>query len=119
MSSDREKLVAILIRRAPLGSERTAEALRVAVGQTLASQRVAVVFIGDGVWAATRLNPKAVRGGDFVKPIETLATLEQHLIVDADSLSARGIQAVVSGVEVRPRAEVLGLLTGADAVIAY
>jgi len=118
-SADREKLVAVLIRRAPLGSERVAEALRVAVGQTLASQRVAVVFIDDGVWAATRLNPKAVRGGDFAKPIETLAMLEHRLIADEDSLGARGIHEVVSGIEVQPRAEVFGLLAEADTIISY
>jgi sulfur relay (sulfurtransferase) DsrF/TusC family protein len=118
-SADREKLVVVLIRRAPLGSERVAEALRVAVGQTLASQRVAVIFIDDGVWAATALNPNAVRGGDFAKPIQTLTMLEQRLIADADSMVQRGIQEGVSGVEVRPRNEVFDLVAEADAVIAY
>jgi len=109
----------ILIRRAPIGSERAAEALRVAVGQTLASQRVAVIFIDDGVWAATALNPKAVQGGDFAKPIQTLTMLEQRLIADADSMAQREVRGVVSGVEVRPRGEVLDLVHGADVVIPY
>ena len=109
----------ILIRRAPLGSERAAEALRVAVGQTLASQRVAVVFIDDGVWAATALNPKVVRGGDFTKPIQTLTMLEQRLIADADSMAWRGIHEVVNGIDVRSRNEVLELISEADTVIPY
>jgi sulfur relay (sulfurtransferase) DsrF/TusC family protein len=118
-SAEQEKSVVVIVRRPPLASERAAEALRLAVGQTLAANRVTVVFIDDGVWAASELQPKAVKGPDFAKPIQTLAMLEHRLVADAESLNARGIREVASGIEVKPREELLGFIRDADAVIPY
>jgi len=109
----------VVVRRPPLGSERTAEALRVAVGQTLASQRVTVAFIDDGVWAAMALAPETGRGGVLAKPIETLMMLDYLLVADSDSMRQRGVRDVVSGIQVRSRNEVLDFILRADAVIAY
>jgi sulfur relay (sulfurtransferase) DsrF/TusC family protein len=116
---EREKSVVVLIRRAPVGSDRAAEALRVALGQTLASNRVTVAFLDDGVWSARPLRPEVVQGADCAKPIGFLRELGHRLVADAESLAAREIQAVLPGVDVKPRRELLDLLTAADAVIAY
>lgn len=113
------KRVAVVIRRAPLGSVRTGEALRVGVGQTLAENRVTALFLDDGVWAATPLQPKAVGGAEHAKHIEALKTLGHSVVADAGSMAARGIAAVLPEVEVRPRAEVLRILGEADAVFAF
>lgn len=107
------------MRRLPLGSERAAEALRVAVGQTLAPNRVTVVFIDDGVFVLAPLAPKAVRGPELGKHLAALATLGQRLVADADSLERLGLRELPEGVERLPRREVLDLLTAADAVIPY
>lgn len=109
----------VIIRRAPLGSDRAAEALRVALGQTLAATQVTALFIDDGVWSARPLRPEVVRGPDVSKPIEFLLEAGHRLVADAESLAAREIHAVRPGVDVKPRHEVIDLLTAADAVIAY
>ena len=109
----------VLIRRGPLGSDRAAEALRVALGQTLASNRVTAVFLDDGVWSARPLHAEVVQGHDCLKPIEFLRELGHRLVADAESLAAREIHTVFPGVDVKPRREVIDLLTAADAVIAY
>ena len=109
----------MIIRRAPLGSDRAAEALRVALGQTLASNQVTALFIDDGVWSALPLRPELVRGPEFSKPIEFLLGTGHRLVADAESLAAREIHAVRPGVDVKPRREVIDLITAAAAVIVY
>lgn len=116
---EREKSVVVVIRRAPLGSDRSAEALRVALGQTLAPNRVTAVFLDDGVWSVRPLRPEVVQGPAFSKPIELLQELGHRLVADAESLAAREIHAVLPGVDIKPRCEVIDLITAADAVIAY
>jgi sulfur relay (sulfurtransferase) DsrF/TusC family protein len=111
--------VVVIIRRAPLGSDRAAEALRVALGQTLASNRVTALFIDDGVWSARPLRPELVRGPEFSKPIEFLLEAGHRLVADAESLAAREIHAVLPGVDVKPRREVIDLITAAAAIIVY
>ena len=96
------KKVTVILRRLPLESEKAAEALRVSVGYTLAKAAVTVVFIDDGVWAATPLHPAAVRGPEFAKHIETLQTLGHTLLADEESLRARGIEAVREGIGIKP-----------------
>lgn len=109
----------MLVRRLPLASERASEALRVAVGQTLAPNRVTVVFIDDGVFILAPLTPKAIRGPELAKPLAALAMLGQRLVADAESLERRGLQGLPEGVERLPRRAVLDLLTAADALIPY
>ncbi|MBI2460690.1 MAG: DsrE family protein [Candidatus Rokubacteria bacterium] len=111
--------MAVLIRRLPLASERASEALRIAVGQTLAPNRVTVVFIEDGVFALAPLVPKAIRGPEVAKHLGALALLGQRLVADADSLARRGLQELPDGIERLPRWAVLDLLTAADVVIPY
>lgn len=109
----------MVVRRLPLGSIKAAEALRVALGQTLSANHVTVVFLDDGVWSATPLRPDLVGEGDFEKPISLLHELGHRLVADSESLGARGIVSVLPGIEMTPRPDVIDLLTGADAVIVY
>lgn len=109
----------VIVRWAPLGSERAAEALRVALGQTLAPNRVTVVFLDEGVWSARPLQPEVAQGPDVGKPIRFLLELGQRLVADADSLAAREIHALLPGVDVKKRREVIDIITTADHVIPY
>lgn len=109
----------MLVRRLPLASERASEALRVAVGQTLAPNHVTVVFIDDGVFILAPLAPKAIRGPEVAKHLGALAMLGHRLVADADSLERRGLRGLPEGVERLPRRAVLDLLTAADALIPY
>lgn len=109
----------VVVRRLPLGSIKAAEALRVALGQTLSANHVTVLFIDDGVWSAAPLGPDLVGEADFEKPIGLLHEMGHRLVADSESLGARGIVSLLAGVEAKPRREALDLLAGAGAVIVY
>jgi len=109
----------VVLRRPPISSEATTEALRVAVGQSLAPQRVTLCLMGDGVWAAGPLHPSVVRAPEVKKHLEAMLALGHRVVVEEEAVRARGIQHVAPGVEVTPRAECFTLLTEADAVIPY
>lgn len=113
------KQVAIIIRQPPLGSTKASEALRVAVGQTLRDNAVMVAFIDDGAWATLPLRPEVVKGPELKKHIEALRTLGHHLVVDEESLKARGIDGIEDGIEVKPRRELFTLISKADAVLVF
>lgn len=114
------KQVTVLIRRPPLASEKTAEALRVAVGYTLAGgQRVTACFVGDGVYAAASLRPALAGAPELEKHLVGLKALGQRLVADAAAVRER------PGLKLRPEVElaepeaVLALLTDADLVVPF
>lgn len=114
------KQVAVLIRRSPLNSEKTAEALRVAVGYTLAGgQRVTACFVGDGVYAAGPLRPGVVGAPDLEKHLVGLKALGQRLVADAAAVRERPGLAVRPEVEPLEPGEILDLLTHADLVVPF
>lgn len=107
------------MRRLPVSSETAAEALRVAVGQTLASQRVTLCLIEDGVWVAGPLNPNVVGAPDIAKHLEAMIALGHRVVVEEEAARARGLERLAAGVEVKPRGECFDLLTRTDTVISY
>ncbi|MBI1893687.1 MAG: DsrE family protein [Candidatus Rokubacteria bacterium] len=109
----------VVLRRPPLSSEAATEALRVAVGQTLAPQRVTLCLIDDGVWTVGPLNPSVVRAPEIKKHLDALLTLGHRVVVEKEAAEARGLDDLASGIELTPRTECFAWLTEADAVIAY
>jgi len=111
--------VVVVLRHPPLSSETASEALRVALGQTLARQDVTLCLLGDGVWTAARLNPVVVRGPEIWKHLEALLTLGPRVVAEQEAVEARGLGQLAGGIEVKPRADCFDLLTAADAMIVY
>lgn len=114
------KHVTVLIRRPPLYSEKTAEALRVAVGYTLAGgQRVTACFVGDGVYAAGSLRPALAGAPELEKHLTSLKALGHRLVADGSAVRER------PGLTLRPEVEllepeaVLELLTASDLVVPF
>lgn len=114
------KRVTVLIRRPPLNSEKASEALRVAVGYTLAGgNRVTGCFVGDGVYAAGALRPDLVGAPGLEKHLTSLKALGHRLVADASAVRER------PGLTVRPEVEllepdaILDLLTAADLVVPF
>ncbi|MEK7338763.1 MAG: DsrE family protein [candidate division NC10 bacterium] len=114
------KQVTVLIRRPPFHSEKTAEALRVAVGYTLADgQRVTACFVGDGVYAAGPLRPALVGAPELEKHLTMLKELGHRLVADVSAVRAR------PGLTLRPEIEplepegILELLTDSDLVVPF
>ena len=115
----KDKSVVVVLRKAPLSSESATEALRVAVGQGLAPQKVTLCLLDDGVWTVGPVNPSVVRAPEIKKHLDALLMLGHRVVVEEEAAQARGLGHPASGVEVKPRAECFALLTEADAVIAY
>lgn len=114
------KQVAVLIRRPPLNSEKTAEALRVAVGYTLAAgQRVTACFVGEGVYAAGTLRPGLVGAPDLEKHLVALKALGQRLVADASAVRERPGLTLRPEVELAEPEAILALLTDADVVVPF
>ena len=114
------KQVTVLIRRPPFYSEKTAEALRVAVGYTLATgQRVTACFVGDGVYAASALRPALAGAPEMEKHVTSLKALGHRLVGDGSAVRDR------PGLTLRPEIEplepegILELLTDSDLVVPF
>ncbi|HEU5395200.1 MAG TPA: DsrE family protein [Candidatus Methylomirabilis sp.] len=114
------KLVTVLIRRPPLNSEKAAEALRVAVGYTLAAgQRVTACFIGDGVYAAGVMRPDLVGAPDLEKHLTSLKALGHRLVADGSAVRDRPGLTPRGEVEVLEPEAILELLTDSDLVVPF
>lgn len=116
-----EKKVTVLVRRSPLNSLKNAEALRQAVGLTLADNRVTVMLVDAAAWLAVPLSPQVIGGGEIKKPLDTLAALRVPVLVEEESLQSWGIDPgqLRLGVQVVSREEVVSQLTAADVVICF
>ena len=114
------KQVTVLIRRPPFSSEKTAEALRVAVGYTLATgQRVTACFVGDGVHAAGTLQPSLVGAPELEKHLTSLKALGHRLVADAAAVRERRGLTLRSEVELLEPEGILELLTNSDLVVPF
>lgn len=114
-----QKNVVVTMNQAPYGSIYYTEGLRAAVGVTsgVDENKVAVVYLGDGVYFALF----GVDRKDTDKYIGTLHKLGSRLVVERESLKEKGIKEheVAPDFEIVSRKEVLELINGADFVIDF
>jgi sulfur relay (sulfurtransferase) DsrF/TusC family protein len=115
------KQVVVLVRRSPLNTQQNAEALRQALGLTLADNQVTALLLDDAAWLALPLSPELIDGGEVRKHIDTLIMLEGKVLVEDQSLSAFGIEGheLIPGVEIISRNQAIAELTQAEAVISF
>jgi sulfur relay (sulfurtransferase) DsrF/TusC family protein len=111
------KTVGVVIRRGPREAPDVEEALRVALGQTLAAGRVVVALVEAGVWAAAPALEVGGPGREIEKHLDMLLELGQELVVEAEALRARGIPGVREGVTTLARTELLSRLGEADIIL--
>ena len=112
--------VTVLIRRPPFHSEKTAEALRVAVGYTLATgQRVTACFVGDGVYTAGHLYPGLVAAPEVEKHLTSLKALGHRLVADGSAVRERPSLTLRPEVELLEPERILNLLTESDVVVPF
>lgn len=116
-SRETQKSVAVIVRRGAAQGPDVAEALRVALGQTLTAGRVIVAFVDVGVWAAAAPPLPGGQAAEIEKHLGVLLELGQELLAEGEALEAQGILAVRDHIVVRPRGEVLSRLAQADAVL--
>lgn len=114
------KRVTMLVRHSPLNTVRASEALRVAVGYTLAPQRVTALLVGDGVYAASAdLKPEVAGQPELRKHIQALKALGHRLVADRPSHEERGGFPLHPEIELLDREQVLQLLAESDVVVPY
>ena len=101
----------MVVRSASPRNLRAAEALRGAVGLLAGGLEVCVVLVEDGAAAFT------LAGGPQ-KALSTLRALGAKVLVETESLSARGLSAP-DWIHSFGRAELPALLGGCDAVEAW
>jgi sulfur relay (sulfurtransferase) DsrF/TusC family protein len=113
------KRVVIVLRRAALDTVTTAEALRVALGMTLADHQVTVLYIDGGAGAAAFLQPAAAGSAAVAESLELFGPCHVREVAEESSLTRARVAAVRPGVEVIDRAAALALVGQADAVLSF
>lgn len=114
------KRITVLVRHLPLNTMRASEALRVAVGYTLAPHQVTALLLECGVFAgAAGLRPELIGQPEVAKHIEALKALGHRVVADHPSYEALGQFPLHPAVEVLDRGEVLKLLEDSDVVVPY
>jgi sulfur relay (sulfurtransferase) DsrF/TusC family protein len=114
------KRITMLVRHLPLNTVRAAEALRVAVGYTLAPHQVTALLVEHGILAgAAAVRPERVGQPQVAKHIEALKALGHRVVADRPSHQALGGFPLHPAVELLDRAEVLRLLEESDVVVPY
>lgn len=100
---------------------KDAEALRQAVGLTLADNQVAALLLDEAAFLALAVAPEVIGGGDIKKPIDTLVMLKGRVLVERESLARFGLAetGVVKGVQVIDQAQVTEEISAAEAVIVF
>ncbi len=113
------KKVTTIIRRSPFNSVVTSEALRMSLGLTLANNKVAVIFIGNGVYLLVTSGSQEAVYPEMKRHIETLRELGCELIAETESLEERGFSAGQIDVKKMSRVEIGQFLMESDRVIGF
>lgn len=114
------KRITVLVRHLPLNTIRASEALRVAVGYTLAPHQVTALLVEHGVVAgATGLRAERIGQPGVAKHLEALKALGHRVVADRRSHAALGGFSLHPAVEVLDRADVLKLLEESDVLVPY
>lgn len=112
------KKVTLVVRCTPLNSVKAAEALRHAVGLTLADNQVTVILLDKAAFLAL---PQVVKGGEIRKHLDALSVLKARTKVERESLEQGGIgeQDIMSGIEVISYRRVVSELTTAEVTYCF
>lgn len=113
------KKITIIVRNLPLNTRRNAEALRMSIGLTLREDEVKVIFMDNGVYTATPINPELIGFNSYEKEFEALSMLKCPMMVDKPSLKKRGIKHLRKEVKVVEREEIVKTITQSDIVIPF
>ncbi len=113
------KNIAVIVRNLPLNTRRNAEALRMSVGLTLREDKVTVIFMDDGIYSATRVNPELIGAPTLKKEFEALPMMKCAMLADKPSMEKRGIKNLVPNVRAAGRDEIVRTITGSDIVIPF
>ncbi len=113
------KSITVIVRNLPLNTRRNSEALRMGVGLTLREDKVTVIFMDDGVYSATYLEPGLINSKSPDKEFDALTMLGCSLLADKPSLDIRGVKNLRENVVPAGREEIVNIITDSDIVIPF
>lgn len=115
------KKVTVLVRQRPIDSSTAAEALRLAVGQTVREHDVLVVLTGDGVYALSEWAPEAVGSASWARHLETLPALKGQVKAHRQDLSERKVKVSqrFKHVELVSAADISAVLASSQVVVVW
>ncbi|MFQ6072615.1 MAG: DsrE family protein [Methanosarcinales archaeon] len=113
------KNIVVIIRNSPFNTIKNSEGLRMSVGLTLKDDKVTVVFMDNGVWSATELNPEVINAPDTENQFSALKMLNCKIIADAQSLEERNISKTLDFITIKNREEISKLIAESDIVIPF
>ncbi|MFU8766917.1 MAG: DsrE family protein [Candidatus Methanoperedens sp.] len=113
------KKITVIVRNLPLNTRRNSEALRMSVGLTLKNDKVTVIFMDDGVYSATHLEPGIVNSRSSDREFEALSMLGCSLLADKPSLDKRSVKNLRENVVPAAREEIVNTITESDIVIPF
>lgn len=113
------KRITIIVRNLPLNTKRNAEALRMSVGMTLREDKVAVIFMDDGVYTATRIKPELIDFQPLDREFGALSMLKCPMLADIPSMKKRGIKDLLDNVRAEEREVIVKTITESDIVIPF
>lgn len=89
------------------------------VGLTLREDKVAVIFMDDGVYSATDTNPELINFKSLDKEFGALSMLKCAMLADKLSMQKRGIKKLIENVKPVEREEIVRIITESDIVIPF
>lgn len=108
-------VVTTWIRGGAFESSRTAEAMRMTVGQTLGDHDVRLIFAEEAVFALLALETSE----QTARPFETLKMLGCSVYAEKESMAERGIDRPPAGVETISRAGAARMAAESGAVYIW
>jgi sulfur relay (sulfurtransferase) DsrF/TusC family protein len=113
------KQVVVMIRRGPLTTVLTGEALRMSLGLTLSDHRVTVVYVEDGAYGALDLKPEQIAQPSIRQSLDLFEGMKVRQVVDRDALESWAVPLLRKDVESIERPAVLDLICKADVVLSF
>jgi sulfur relay (sulfurtransferase) DsrF/TusC family protein len=113
------KQVVVMIKRAPLNTVLTGEALRMSLGLTLSDHQVTVLYAEEGAYTALDLKPEEVAQPGIKQSLDLFGGMKVRQVVERDALEAWAMLLLRKDVEPIDRQGALDLIRKADVVMSY
>jgi len=113
------KKIAVIIRSTPFNTHRISEALRMAVGLTLADNEVMVIFAEGGIHALTDTKTHLINSPSLEKSLSTLKELNCPLIAEKESIEGRELGELKYEVSMKKREEIAEIISLCHGVVPW
>ncbi|MCI0526484.1 MAG: hypothetical protein L0Y56_03400 [Nitrospira sp.] len=113
------KQIVVMIRRAPLNTVLTGEALRMSLGLTLSDHKVTVLYAEEGAYSALDLKPEQIGQPGIKQSLDLFGGMKVRQVVERDVLESWASPLLRKDVEPIDRQGALDLIRKADVVLSY